>query len=308
MAKVLIIDADQKTAEQVLGHLRAQGHHCRIEPLAERAIDVADRKSPDLFVLDVMLPGTGGFEVCRRIRRHPALYTTPILVLSAMSDAEELEHALAQGADEFLAKPCNPDQLVNRVEALLVENAGCLVPDKITGLPNAKRIRRELQRRVSDHRTFALAYLELMNLRAFAREYGAASRDKAISSTAKALEKRLKELDDEDWSLGHMGGGHFVCMLTPGDAEFCDARLRASCQKRFEKLYESLGVARPHAHASASGAPGAPPALDILLCMTKREGKTPVTPQKLFETLTQIRQKVQAEHIGGGVHIDARRN
>lgn len=304
MARILIVDADTRTAELVAEVLRVQGHQCRAERFAERAIDIIERKTPDLVILDIMLPGTGGFEVCRRIRRHPALYTTPILVLSSMSDRQEIEHALAQGGDEFMAKPFDAEELAHRVAALLDENAGCYVPDPVTGLPNAKRIRRELQRKICERVRFCVAYVEVLNLRPFGREHGTKNRDKAVSWTAEALNDWLTQLDGEKWILGHMGGGHFVCLVTPGKADFCNDELREHCRKRFHKLYQSLTVIR-----NIQPLPGTPatPELDMLACMTVRRNNEQITPQRVFETLTQVRHKALMEHPEGGVYIDSRR-
>ncbi len=98
MARILIVEDDSRTAEFVGSHLRATGHDCLVAQTGIEALNIARNNGVDLLVLDVMLPGgASGFEVCRRVRSDPNLYTMPILLLSAMSGDEEILHGLAQG-------------------------------------------------------------------------------------------------------------------------------------------------------------------------------------------------------------------
>lgn len=83
------------------------------------ALDLLDKTSPDLFIMDVMMPEIDGIELCRRIRSRPDTASTPIILLSARSDAETIEQGLQAGANEFLTKPVFQHALVNKVSMAL---------------------------------------------------------------------------------------------------------------------------------------------------------------------------------------------
>jgi CheY-like chemotaxis protein len=83
------------------------------------ALDLLDKTTPDLFIMDVMMPEMDGIELCRRIRSRPDTAATPIILLSARSDVETIEQGLQAGANEFLTKPVFQHALVNRVSMAL---------------------------------------------------------------------------------------------------------------------------------------------------------------------------------------------
>jgi CheY-like chemotaxis protein len=87
------------------------------------AIDLVDRLQPDLILLDVMMPGTGGLAVMEHVRAHPELGTTPVVVISAFSAPSDRLAALDAGATRFVKKPFDPDELRSVVEELLPSRA-----------------------------------------------------------------------------------------------------------------------------------------------------------------------------------------
>jgi DNA-binding response OmpR family regulator len=117
MARVLVVDDDATLAEVVVGYLERAGHvgtHVSDGPAALAAVNA---EPPDLMVLDLMLPGIDGLEVCRQVRAsHPQL---PVLMLTALNEAEDRIAGLEVGADDYLAKPFSPRELVLRVDSIL---------------------------------------------------------------------------------------------------------------------------------------------------------------------------------------------
>ncbi|MGG7566176.1 response regulator transcription factor [Rhodovulum sp. DZ06] len=88
------------------------------------AVAAMSEAAPDLLLLDVGLPGLGGFAVCEALRRQPAFGQAPILMMSAAAGAHAAERAKAAGADDFLVKPFDARDLVARVRALMARDAG----------------------------------------------------------------------------------------------------------------------------------------------------------------------------------------
>ncbi len=132
-ATVLLIDDDRRLADLVAEYLGRHEVDVTIAADGERGLDALRRGRFDAVVLDVMLPGPDGFEVCRRIRATPETGAIPVLMLTARGDDVDKVVGLELGADDYLAKPFNPRELLARIRALLRRAAG--------GRPAARRYR-----------------------------------------------------------------------------------------------------------------------------------------------------------------------
>src|SRR5258705_8750263 len=116
MERVLVIDDDVGLCELVGEYLQPEGYEVEAIHNGERGIDRALSAEHDLVVLDVMLPGTNGFDVLRRIRARSRI---PVLMLTARGDDVDRIVGLEIGADDYLPKPFNPRELVARIRAIL---------------------------------------------------------------------------------------------------------------------------------------------------------------------------------------------
>ncbi len=115
-ASILIVDDEPEIRRAVLGGLRAQGYEVRAAGDGAEALHLATLAAPDLVILDLMMPGMDGLEVCRRLR---AWSDVPILVLSARAQERQKVQALDEGADDYLTKPFGMDELTARIRAAL---------------------------------------------------------------------------------------------------------------------------------------------------------------------------------------------
>ena len=295
MAKILIVDDDPTTSQVVSEHLSRNGHVCTVQKSGKRVLETLQTQPHDLVVLDVMLPHISGFEICRRVRRDPDLYTTPILIMSAMSNEEEVVHGLSQGADDFVSKPFDIANFMQRIESLLRASSTGAAMDDLTSLPSAEATKRELQRRVSRREPFCVAHCELLNLREFGRKYGNDGRNKAVRYLGRALDQCAQELAKDAGYIGHMGGGHFMIMM-PGKymRAYCPW-VRKVWAAHIGKLYSSVtGSERPTDIAS-----GKEKSLDIIFCVASCENAEPVSPQNLFELLSRLRSLALSSKQGG---------
>jgi DNA-binding response OmpR family regulator len=116
-ARVLVVDDDSTVAEVVVGYLRRAGIRATHAADGPSALVAAEQDPPDLVVLDLMLPGIDGLEVCRRLRlRRPEL---PVVMLTALGQESDRVAGLERGADDYVTKPFSPRELVLRVESVL---------------------------------------------------------------------------------------------------------------------------------------------------------------------------------------------
>jgi len=114
--RVLVVEDDPAIAGSVIARLRAEGFMVEHAATGPAAVEAATKNSPDLIVLDLMLPGFDGLEVCRRVQ---AKRPVPVLMLTARDDENDLLIGLAVGADDYLTKPFSLRVLAARVHALL---------------------------------------------------------------------------------------------------------------------------------------------------------------------------------------------
>ncbi|WP_281899037.1 response regulator transcription factor [Phytohabitans aurantiacus] len=115
--RILVVDDDPTVSDVVCRYLRLAGFEVGMVADGAAALAVADRDAPDLVVLDLMLPGIDGLEVCRRLRARP--HQIPIVMLTALGDEADRVLGLELGADDYLAKPFSPRELVLRVRSVL---------------------------------------------------------------------------------------------------------------------------------------------------------------------------------------------
>ncbi len=135
MAKetVLVVEDEEDIAELVRLHLTREGYHVIHAATGEDGLELVQSKSPALVVLDLMLPGIDGLEVCRQIRSEPASQSTAVLMLTAKGEESDIVVGLQLGADDYVTKPFSPKVLLARIKALLRRRTEGAVDDK-TGI------------------------------------------------------------------------------------------------------------------------------------------------------------------------------
>jgi len=119
-ARILVVEDDLTVAEVVVDYLRHAGLEPRHAVDGHAALEIAATWRPDLVVLDLMLPGISGLEVCRRLREEQdAQVPLPVIMLTALGEESDRVLGLETGADDYVTKPFSPRELVSRIQALL---------------------------------------------------------------------------------------------------------------------------------------------------------------------------------------------
>jgi phosphate regulon transcriptional regulator PhoB len=117
--KILLVEDEQDVAKLVRYNLEKEGFKVNHASDGSLALAEIRREEPDLVILDLMLPGLSGLEVCRQIRRHEKFATLPLLMLTARTEEADRVIGLEMGADDYMTKPFSTRELVARVRALL---------------------------------------------------------------------------------------------------------------------------------------------------------------------------------------------
>jgi DNA-binding response OmpR family regulator len=116
---IFAVEDDADISRLVRHHLEAAGYAVRTFPASSGVIAEAEKQAPLLFLLDIMLPGSDGLELCRRIRQTSSLAMTPVIFLTAKTSESDRVIGLELGADDYIPKPFSPRELVARVRAVL---------------------------------------------------------------------------------------------------------------------------------------------------------------------------------------------
>lgn len=192
MSKILIVDDEPSARDTVEALLLKEDYQLEFAKDGYEALKIAETVQPDLILLDVMMPGMNGFEVCRRIRATPTLAEVPIIMVTALDDRSSLLLGIEAGADDFLSKPIDRQELRLRVRTIIRlnryrtlvkqrENLRAMAEHVITAQEQErKRISREL------HDDIGQALMaHMLNLRNMQTE---------LPTDNKLIEQRLNDL------------------------------------------------------------------------------------------------------------------
>jgi two-component system alkaline phosphatase synthesis response regulator PhoP len=178
--KVLVVDDDAKTAELVKLYLVRDGYRVITVGEGNEALRLAREEHPDLIVLDLMLPGLSGLDICRILRKESDV---PIIMLTALTTDEDRLKGLDLGADDYVSKPFSPRELAARVRAVLRRLPGERGPDKVEhGALVIDFIRHEAY---LEGKSLELTPIEFKLLAAFVKEPG------RVFSRAEIIDKAL---------------------------------------------------------------------------------------------------------------------
>jgi len=123
MLKKILVADDQPDGRRLLQDILARFNAYGVETLIARdgaeAVAITEKEKPDLILLDIMMPGLNGFEVCRKVKGNPELANTYIIIVSAKIQQEDRKEAALAGADEYLTKPYDVNAIIERAQKVL---------------------------------------------------------------------------------------------------------------------------------------------------------------------------------------------
>ena len=221
--QILVVDDDPDILQFVRMNLELEGFEVAVARSGREALDKAHDRPPELVLLDVMMPEMDGLTVLSKLRSSPSTANVPVIILTAKALAEDRVKGLDLGADDYVTKPFELEELVARIRTVLRRAQQMRDLSPLTGLPGNFRITAELEERVRSNRLFAVVHADIDNFKAFNDHYGFMRGDSVIKFTANALLQAASECGDPDAFVGHVGGDDFVAMIHPDHAEtFCD--------------------------------------------------------------------------------------
>jgi sigma-B regulation protein RsbU (phosphoserine phosphatase) len=159
---LLLVDDNPTNLQVLYQTLETTGCKLLVAKNGETALSIAQKASPDLILLDIMMPGIDGFEVCRRLKANPATAAIPIIFLSALTDTKDKVQGLQLGAVDYVSKPFQPDEVIARVNThLTIHRLKREVEKKKDALENELEIVSVVQRRLLPKKLPEIAGLKL---------------------------------------------------------------------------------------------------------------------------------------------------
>ena len=210
---ILIVEDDVNLRTILKMQLEKAHYAVRVAEDGSKALLMIDEETPDLVLLDVVMPGLNGYEVCHRIKTNAATANVPIIMLTSMSEQEDKVRGLAAGANDYLTKPYAADELLVRVKNILQWSQLQRAANPLTGLPGNIAIENELNRRMQTGEHFAFVYFDIDGFKAYNDYYDFKKGDEAIKLTASIILSAVSlEGSGEDF-VGHVGGDDFILIV-----------------------------------------------------------------------------------------------
>jgi diguanylate cyclase (GGDEF)-like protein len=223
--KLLIVDDNPLTLQRLAGILEGRGYSVTTCLGSAEAKNLLYQTSPDLIILDIILPEEDGYQLCRWIRQEPRLRYIPIIFVTAKTDLNDKITGLKSGGDDYITKPFEPEEIIARIEVILQRMQvfhDLSMRDELTGAYNRRyfneKLEDELNRCGRNSRPFSIAVIDIDFFKNINDTYGHQVGDYILVQLVRVLQARLRKSD----FVARLGGEEFVLLLpeTPGENAF----------------------------------------------------------------------------------------
>ncbi len=237
---VLVVDDDAALRTIISTNLELAGFRILSAADGPSAIALLDDHIPDVVVLDVMMPMMDGYATLGKIRRHATASHVPVIVLTGRNDSNDPVKSLEAGADDFIAKPFSPQEMLARVRAKVRRANVDSSLQPLTRLPGNIAIEHEVRQRFEARETWAVIYADIDNFKAYNDAYGFARGDDAIRLVATTMAETIKQMGHETDFLGHIGGDDFIIVTIPARAEMLARGVADNFDRDAPRLYDAV--------------------------------------------------------------------
>ncbi len=309
MSKILLVDDDIDLADLIRTKLNAEGHTTHVINTGEGAFELAKQVKPDIAILDIMLPGITGYQICRRLRKDPELYRIAILILTALGEEPEVLHGLEQGADDYLSKPFKLDRLMDKVASLNALLQTIESRNRITNLPGTDAIKREINHRLARGTALAAVYIDMVGFKGYCASRGQEGQRIGLEFMSRLLVNLTRQMGVYESFIAHMGGEHFVVLLQLEDHERFTSTLIGHFAQRVAELYTRQELDQGYLTAlDRRGQEVRCPIMCLSIGVAHTQYRQFKSAKKMFEVLAQVRQMAQPSNNQSVVFVDRRRS
>lgn len=227
--RILVVEDDVDISNMLRIYFDSQGYDVWVAVRGQEALDICRHKLPNIIVLDIMLPDIDGYEVCQRLRNNLRTSHIPILFLTQKDDRSDKIAGLELGADDYITKPFDIEELRWRVQNVLKRAQYENLTNPTTGVPSSKLIEEQLKK-LMRRNGWTILYIGINGFEPFKEVHGFVAGDDMLRFVAIILTESVDELGTVNDFIGHIGGDDFILITTTEKAE----ALRQRLVKRFQ--------------------------------------------------------------------------
>ncbi|MBK7320474.1 MAG: response regulator [Anaerolineales bacterium] len=235
-SKILIIEDDLDVAEMLNAYFRVQGYDVFTVNWGEDGVRSCQTIHPDLVILDIRLPDIDGYEVARRLRGDRRTSEVPIIFLTEKRDRSDRLQGLEIGADDYITKPFDVQELRLRVRNALKRVSQGSLTNPVTGLPEGALVDEKLSEVVGKDGIAAL-FVSIENMDSFREAYGFVASDDVLRAISLMIVNTMRETSRPEDFLGHVTTTDFILVIPPSNLAALSEKLRARLEQSVEYFY-----------------------------------------------------------------------
>lgn len=207
--RILVVEDDFDISGMLQLYFKNQGYEVYVAPRGGVALEMTRQNMPNVIVLDIMLPDIDGYEVCRQLRTNLRTSHIPIIFLTQKDERNDKIQGLELGADDYITKPFDLEELRLRVRNTLKSAEVASLTSPSTGLASGRLIEQQL-RELMHKQDWGVLYIGINGLGAFNEVYGFVAGEEVLRFTGMLLNDVIDEMGTADDFIGHIGGDNFI--------------------------------------------------------------------------------------------------
>ncbi|BCB89089.1 GGDEF domain-containing response regulator [Phytohabitans suffuscus] len=306
---ILVVDDDQDIARFVSVNLKIHGFEVVLAGDGQEALDLVERRHPDLAVVDLMMPRMDGLELTRRLRANPMTSALPVIMLTAKGMTVDKVVGLTAGADDYLVKPFDTLELIARVRSTLRRNQEFREVSPLTGLPGNTRVRREILDRMRSGSDYAVGYVDVDRFKSVNDVYGFERGDEFITALARSMHRAVVSAGLPPAFLGHIGGDDFVIVCHPDQILPLTQQAVVDFEQAADELYDPEHAKRgyilvPDRRGNLQKA--ALVTLSVGVAQSTATGRKYTDPREVIAVASEMK-KVAKNQPGSYIAVDRRK-
>jgi diguanylate cyclase (GGDEF)-like protein len=226
--RMLIVEDDFDISNMLRIYFQSHGYEVAVAQRGEDALEMCRKQLPHIIVLDIMLPDMDGYDVCRELRSNLRTSHVPIIFLTQKDERSDKIHGLELGADDYITKPFDLEELKLRVKSAISRATIQSLTNPTTGLPGGRLIEDQL-RNLMRRDGWGILYVGLQEFDAFTEVYGFVAGEEVLRFMAMILGQTVDGLGTSNDFIGHIGGDDFIVIAS--DRELVDAMVNDLTQR-----------------------------------------------------------------------------
>jgi len=246
--KILIVEDDLDVADMLNAYFRVQGYEVFTVNWGEDGVRASQASRPDLIILDIRLPDIDGYEVARRVRSDRRTGDIPIIFLTEKRDRADRLQGLELGADDYITKPFDVQELRLRVRNALRRASQDTLTNPVTSLPEGTLVNERLAECLK-RSNWTMLLVSLENLDSFREAYGFVASDDVLRAVSLMVHNAMREIGTSDDFLGHIGPTDFVLVTSQERAASLQERVRSRLEQSLDYFYPIKDREQPAAQS-----------------------------------------------------------